>query len=252
MKKLNLRVPKPYEYRAQSGSVPLRRKYYCICEGPTEESYFWGVRNNRAELNIKNDVHIEIIPKEEGQESYSHPMQLVNACLSAMGQIDKDGNVLLQEEWEKNCKWDDFDSERDAACIIFDRDYKNLEQYLDEIFRLCQKNHIRIVMSNPNFELWLLMHFPDISQYKQDDLLENKKNRKKERFPDASVHKKCLEILVAKHAQGYKKGRDLSFERFLPHIHLAVQQAKLFCEDERKICDYLGTAAGKLIQDMRS
>lgn len=104
MKKLNLRVPKPYDYRAQSGSVPLRRKYYCICEGATEESYFWGVRNNRAELNIKNDVHIEIIPKEEGQESYSHPMQLVNACLSAVGRIDKDGNVLLQEEWEKNCK----------------------------------------------------------------------------------------------------------------------------------------------------
>ena len=78
MKKLNLRVPKPYEYRAQSGSVPLRRKYYCICEGPTEESYFWGVRNNRAELNIKNDVHIEIIPKEEGQDAESAYRYTIN------------------------------------------------------------------------------------------------------------------------------------------------------------------------------
>ena len=80
-----------------------------------------------------------------------------------------------------------------------------MEQYLDEIFRLCQKNHIRIVMSNPNFELWLLMHFPDISQYKQDDLLENKKNRKKERFPDASVHKIVWKFWWRNMRKGIKK-----------------------------------------------
>ena len=117
-----------------------------------------GVRNNRDVLEIKNDVFIEIVPKEEGQETFSHPLQLVNACLRCMGRIDSEGNDIPEEEWEKYCSWEYFDPKTDIVCVIFDRDYKNLTIYLDEIFSLCEKHRIRVVISNPNFELWLLMH----------------------------------------------------------------------------------------------
>lgn len=59
---------------------------------------------------------------------------------------------------------------------------------------------IEVVMSNPNFELWLLMHFPNIKQYPEEMLLENKKNLRHQLFENESKNKKYLEILVSKSA----------------------------------------------------
>lgn len=250
MEKLNLRTPKAFGYTDKAGTVRPRIRFYCVSEGATEESYFYGIRNSNAELGIRNDVYIEVIEKQEGQETLSHPMQLVNACLLQMGCIDTDGKPVPEDKWEKNCKWDGFDSCADQVCVIFDRDYRNLEKFLDKIFDLCDKYGIKVVMSNPNFELWLLMHFPDIRQYPPEMLLENKKNLRHQLFEDASVNKKYLEILVSKNADGYSKGKRLGFSRFLPLAGTAINQAKIYCEDSRKLVSELGTSVGRLIEEM--
>lgn len=252
MERLNLRTPKPYDYSAEAGTLEQRIRFYCVSEGATEESYFTGVRNNREALDIKNNVLVEVVPKEDGQETYSHPLQLVNACLQWMGRIDTEGKDIPKEDWEKHCGWEDFNPEIDVVCVIFDRDYKNLETCLDEIFSLCEKHGIRIVISNPNFELWLLMHFPDIGQYNKKMLLENRKNLRHQLFSDASAKKKYLEILVSKHSEGYSKGGKLKFERFQSKVDLAVEQASLFSEEPEELRTELGTTVGKLIQAMRS
>ena len=251
LEKLNLRTPKSFNYTDDTGTVKPRIRFYCVSEGATEETYFWGIRNNKVELNIKNDVHIEVIEKQEGQETLSHPMQLVNACLLQMGRIDSDGNDIPQDKWEENCKWECFDSEIDQVCVIFDRDYRNLEKSVGKIFELCDKHGIKVVISNPNFELWLLMHFPNIKQYAPEMLLQNKKNLRHQLFEDASVNKKYLEILVSKNADGYSKGSKLEFERFFPLIETAIEQAKIYCEEPRKLVNELGTSVGKLIEEMR-
>ena len=251
MEKLNLRVPKPFDYSNIAGTVPSKIHFYCVSEGATEESYFWGVRNNKVELRIKNDVFIEVIEKEKGQETLSHPMQLVNACLYQMGRIDDNGNQIPKNRWAENCKWDNFDTERDRVCVIFDRDYRKLENVIDDIFKTCDEHGIKVILSNPNFELWLLMHFPGIEQYNAKMLLENKRNLRHQLFEDASTNKKYLEILVSKNAPGYTKGSNLKLERFLPYVDTAVEQAKLYCENERKLVDGLGTSVGRLIEEMR-
>lgn len=251
MEKLNLRTPKAYDYGNESETILPRKKFYCVSEGATEESYFWGVRNNKVELNIKNDVFIEVIPKEDGQETLSHPMQLVKACLFAMGRIDENYNNIPENEWDEHCQWNNYKPDIDTVCVIFDRDYKKLEKDLVEIFQLCETNGIRVVISNPNFELWLLMHFSNIGQYDPDMLLENKKNLRHQLFEDASVHKKYLEILVAKNAKGYSKGKRLKFESFLPLVDIAVEQAKMYCEEPKEIINRLGTTVGRLMEDIR-
>lgn len=251
MEKLNLRTPKMFDYGERTNKIPQRICFYCVSEGATEESYFYGVRNNRVELRLKNDVHIEVIEKQEGQETLSHPLQLVNACLFQMGRIDQDGNEIPQKEWKENCKWDHFDSEIDQVCVIFDRDYRNIEDSADAIFKLCKRHGIKIIMSNPNFELWLLMHFPRIEQYDPAMLLENRKNLRHQLFADASTSKKYLEILVSKNADGYSKGSKLKFERFLPCIDTAIEQAKMYCEDSWELMNALGTSVGVLIKEMR-
>lgn len=251
MQRLNLRNPKSYDYSGETDTLPARIRFYCISEGATEESYFKGIRNNRSALGIKNDVYIEIVPKEKGQETLSHPLQLVNACLYSMGCIDEAGKEIPQEKRELNCIWENYDPEQDIVCVIFDRDYKKLENSLDEIFRLCYRYDIHIIMSNPNFELWLLMHFPDIKKYDKNMLLENKKNLRQKIVSNASMKKRYLEILVSQHCAGYRKGGKLKFERFQPYIDLAIEQSALFCNESEELCSELGTSVGKLIQDMR-
>lgn len=56
MERLNLRNPKAYDMSSESETQKPRVRFYCVSEGPTEESYFYGVRNNKVELNIKGDV----------------------------------------------------------------------------------------------------------------------------------------------------------------------------------------------------
>ncbi|MDE5933407.1 MAG: RloB family protein, partial [Lachnospiraceae bacterium] len=207
--------------------------------------------NNRVELRIKNDVFIEIVEKQEGQETLSHPMQLVNACLFQMGRIDSEGNPISKDRWKENCKWDDFDAQIDRVCVIFDRDYRRLEESLDTIFDLCDQHGIRVIMSNPNFELWLLMHFPNIRRYLPEMLLENRKNLHHQLFKDASANKRYLEILVSQNADGYSKGSRIRFEKFLPLVDNAIGQAKMYCEDSKDLINELGTSVGKLIEEMR-
>ena len=250
MKRLNLRDPKPFDFSDQSGNEPPRARFICVAEGPTEESYILGIRNNKAKLQIKSDVSIEVMPKEEGQEGYSHPMQLVEACLYKMGRRDEEGNDIPETEWEENCQWR-YDPEVDTVCVIFDRDYKDLDKLLGDIYDLCEAHHIFVAISNPNFELWLLMHFPQIEQYDREWLLTNRKNLRGELFPEASKEKKCLEILVSQKAEGYSKGRKIHFERFLPGIEMALEQTRMFCEDARSLRTELGTTVGALLRKMR-
>lgn len=251
MQKLNLRTPKIYDYSSESETMQPRIRFYCVAEGATEESYFRGIRNNRGSLGIKNDVLITVVPKEEGQENLSHPMQLVKACLVAMGCMDTNDREIPREKRRECCAWEGYEPEQDVVCVIFDRDYRKLDQCMDEIFSLCRKYKIRIIMSNPNFELWLLMHFPGIDKYNREMLFENRKNLRQEIVPGASTKKKYLEIQVANQCPGYKKGNSIKFEHFQSGVELAVKQAKLFCEEPEMLQTELGTAVGKLIQDMK-
>ena len=180
----------------------------------------------------------------------SHPLQLLNAALYNLGRIDDKGNEIDEKYWKTNCKWD-FDSEEDQLWLIFDKDYRNLEMVSDEIYKTCERHGIHIGMSNPNFELWLLFHFENIQQYDKELLFKNPKNLRKELFPEASINKKYLEILLSKISGGYKKGDCLKFERFLSGVNLAIQQEKLFCEDERQLFWKLGSNIGLLIEEMK-
>lgn len=248
MKRLNLRPPKPYANLWTEEDPRIR--FYLITEGPSEESYFQGIKNNKTGLGIHNDIHIEVIPKAEGEESFSHPQQLVTAALECMGRIDAQGNELPEEEWRKHCKWD-YDAGHDKVCVVFDRDYKHLEEKLDGIYKQCRNHNIFIGISNPNFELWLLMHFPQINQYDRDMLFRNPKNLHYELFADASKDKKYLEILVARQSGGYTKGSKLKFERFISGVPLAIEQEKQFEENDELLKNSLGSNLGVLLEEMR-
>ena len=249
MKPLGLRLPKSFDY-TEAETLPVRTRYYCIAEGPTEESYFEGIRNNRKRLGIKNDVYIEVIPKKEGQESFSHPQQLTEGALRLMGRIDADGNDIPEPEWERRSEWEGYDPQIDHVCVIFDADYRGLEILLPDIIDRCLAHGIEVVMSSPNFELWLLMHYPEIQKCEKELLHTNPKNLRYSYFSDASKDKKYLEIVLSKCADGYKKGEKLDFEKYIGRIHLAMEQSKFFCEELDGLLSQPGTMVGKLLRQI--
>jgi len=70
----------------------------------------------------------------------------------------------------KNRKVSTYDDELDAFCLIADRDSKSnpAKSYL-ELVDTCCKNNIRLFITNPCFEFWLLLHYPAVLNYSQSE-----------------------------------------------------------------------------------
>lgn len=248
MERLNLRIPKPYGESTKE-EIPFKKHFFIVSEGQTEETYFHGVNNFRKELKIKDSITIEVIEKEVGDEGKSHPRQLIDAALYNMGRITKDFKNIEAVKWKENCKWD-FNPEDDIVCIIFDKDYKDLEKEINYIYDKSKENGIYLGFSNPNFEFWLLLHCENVLQYDNELLLKNPKNLQKKIVPGKSANKKYLEILLSMNKRGYKKGTSLRFEKFKEGIPLAIEQEKLYQEDNYKLFDELGSSVGLLLEMM--
>lgn len=135
-----------------------------------------------------------------------------------------------------------FDKEYDKVCIIVDRDKQSFkpEQY-DYVLEQCQKYQFNFYVSNPCFEFWLLLHYPDVDKLDKQAVLENKK---------ATSKKKLTEKLLCEKLIGYKKN-SLKFECIKDKVDLAIEQEKVFCEVIEELKTNLGSNIGTLITCMR-
>jgi len=64
------------------------------------------------------------------------------------------------------------DTETDDIIAVFDADRNSLEK-IEKAKELCSENNIKMYISNPSFEYWLLLHFEDnTATHAQKDLEE--------------------------------------------------------------------------------
>ena len=120
---------------------PLR-KYYFICEGAnTETFYFKKLIDLRKNLGIHPLIDIRLWEKTDKDRNISFAKHLVEF-------------VNKQKELAEN----DFDVEHDRMIIVFDGDIfeEKVEGY-DKLIEDIEMSDIAAV-SNPNFELFLLLH----------------------------------------------------------------------------------------------
>ena len=62
----------------------------------------------------------------------------------------------------------------DHICVVVDRDRENRSSSdIDEFIRRCKKTRYEPFITNPCFELWLLMHFEEFYRLDRDSLLKN-------------------------------------------------------------------------------
>lgn len=142
----------------------------------------------------------------------------------------------------------DYNPAIDVINLIIDRDKQSFkdEKYMP-FLKDCAENNLNLYVSNPCFELWLLMHFDEFDSFDEETfekLLENK------RISPKKHSKKFSSKLLSDVAKGYSK-TNIDFEVYMPHIDEAIEREKHYCEDLNKLMNTVGTNVGLLIEDMR-
>ena len=134
-----------------------------------------------------------------------------------------------------------YSSDVDSLNMVVDRDKDSFtEEQYDSVVDFCEKNDVNLYISNPNFELWLFMHFDEFDAENKEDLIINRKmNNSGRRYIEKRLHDVC----------GYRKNK-LIFDVFEPGIRNAIKREKRFTEDISKIKNELGTNVGLLVEKM--
>lgn len=204
------------------GNEEPKSKYYIIPEGDnTEIQYFCGIRDNAEELNIKPLIEIVPVENDEDEEGQSHPLRKLDNFNKSLAE----GNFTYNENVDK-------------AIFVIDRDPQNLsEEQLDEFIMNCDKDGYFVYLSNPTFELFLIMHDDKIFDLDRQKMLENRRETRRS--------KRFLEIKLSE-IFGCNK-RNIDFEKFKPNIKKAIKNEKKFCEDLEKLKIELGSNVGKLL-----
>lgn len=184
----------------------------------TERIYFEAL----AKEYDKSSLHIEIIREESGE--HKPDPQSVFKKLESFSE---------QYELEPD----------DELWMVIDRDYQSWEpKMIKEIAQLChQKKGFYLALSNPCFELWLILHIKDISklpQKEKDRLFSNQKVNKSKTY----TQKFISDEIGGFNPQKYDP------RIFLSNIEVAIEQGKaLDISPYKRWPDFLGTRVHRLV-----
>lgn len=133
----------------QQEQIEPYRKYIFICEGAnTETRYIRRLIELRKQLNIHPMIDIRLGEKTDEDKNISDPRKL----------------VLLAEKCKAS---NDFDKKQDKVVVIFDADIfeRNEAGYsYDELIANAEQKDDIIGVTNPAFEVFLLLHKVDAYQ----------------------------------------------------------------------------------------
>ncbi len=132
----------------------------------------------------------------------------------------------------------------DQLWLVIDRDRQNIkDKQLSEIAQQIVQKKYFLALSNPCFELWLLLHFEnprDWDENKQDEYFENKKEGAK----------RLLERLLSAHLEGYDKAA-YDTEKLMAQIDAAITHAEyLPIKENERWHSTLGTKVGELVAQL--
>ena len=158
----------------------------------TESIYFNAVKN---ELRAPN-VHVEVLDRNSDESS---PESVHRQVADFMRQYNIEND--------------------DELWLVIDRD-RWQERMLSQVAQLCAQNsHLHFCMSNPCFELWLLLHLGDVEQYDDETknaLLLNKKNKS-----GVTWLKKRMKDLLGSYAESNYDALSL-----IPYTSVAMDRAR--------------------------
>ena len=134
----------------------------------------------------------------------------------------------------------------DEFWLIIDRDdWESIHHHnFDGLVQDCKnENNFFLAMSNPCFEIWLILHLKDINDFskeEQEKILKNEKLTPSKNYID--------KVLGEIQGRGYNKRPNPKI--FLPMIEIAVKRAKELDINNEDYPKYLGSHIYKLIKKL--
>lgn len=135
----------------------------------------------------------------------------------------------------------------DKIYCIFDRDKQSFtEKQFRTVIELCKKNNFALCISNPCFELWLLLHFVKVDSLDMEALNKNRKLAQRKNY----VETRLINELKKYNIKYRKSHYNASF--FINRIGNAVSEEKKLCENVDVLIDVVGCNIGAdLINDLQ-
>jgi hypothetical protein len=205
------------------GFLEAEKLFILAFEGEqTEKQYFLGLRNS----DLFNDSgFIEIInlprPKKVGTDPVS-VKSLLKKAKSEYRFKDTDEFWLIvdRDDWE-------------------DMHYHNF----DEIVTDCEKEgNFYLALSNPCFEIWIILHFKDPSEITSDELVGIFRNEK-------VGAKRYISVFIGDiFGRGYTKKAPTQL--MLPHTNIAIERARQLDLNGDKYPKSVGTHVYKLVEKL--
>jgi RloB-like protein len=215
--------------KPKSKTEETRRYFVIASEGAdTERIYFEGLKEFIQEKGIYDSlIKIEFLKRKTEKERVKSSHKAIVKQLDA---------------YKKTFQID----ERDELWLVIDRDKQNNPtKNIAAIAQSCQQKGYFLALSNPNFELWLLLHIADLGLYTSsqlEDLLENKK---------VNATKNYLDFELTKVLGSYNKTK-YDAKQFFPFIQDAIKRAKDLDlnPNDRWIEGSLGTRVYRLAENI--
>ncbi len=180
----------------------------------TEKKYFEDVA-----IHFHNPkIHIEVIEKVSTASAPEHVLRLLD---------DFSNKYKLRKNY-------------DELWLVIDFDRWG-ERKLSKIAKLSSQKKYNMAVSNPCFELWLLLHLKSLDDYNENTLKEFIENKK-------IGNKTRLDIELTNLLGGYNK-YNLDTTLFLNHVNEAIQEAmRLDIHPEHRWPNNLGTRVYILVE----
>lgn len=216
-----------YDAIEEEASVEPKRIVVISCEGTNTEPEYIATIKTKLPSYLTSLVHVEIARKRANE---SDPLSVVTNLEAEVG--------ALQEKY-------DIDSERDGLWILIDRELTNYRrEQICDILPTCEDLNFSVALSNPKFELWLLLHVSDIEKYDWTELLENEKDSRNLRPLDTA-------LADALHPKRFskKKGKFNKDIVSIENLHRAIAQEQKLCNELPDLLDKLGCNISQLIRE---
>ncbi len=221
-----------WNQRAADNQAPVEpyQKFFFICEGAnTEVFYFRKLIDLRKQLGIHPMIDVCLLEKTEEDGNLSNPKRL----------------ILFAEDQKTNPDIS-FDPDHDRMIVVIDADiYERKPAQYPEILALVQQYNDILAITNPAFELFLLLHYE--GSYDSDvapnakQILENRKEQ----------GRRYISRLFSQKS-GMNSKSNSAVGELAAHIDIAIAQEQRLNQDTQQCIGQLTSNIGKIISDIRS
>lgn len=201
-----------------------------IAEGYREEPKYLNAIKKLCQEKVELNMVIHLLNRQylfqANSAGHSNPTKRLEALL----------------EWKANHPAVPGYKNKDEYWLICDRDDGSftIQQY-DEVLKKCEQENIHFIVSNPAFQLWLLLHFTDDLSAFQLNQYSNSKD--------------CLYKGVIPAIQSfvpvYKHG-TLTINHFQPYFRDAIINSGNYCFDAVSLKTTIGTNFKTLLERIES